>query len=139
MNTFTNEGNSQVHHSQYTSFAHFYYYLLAFVPSVSLSISCTCPYHLLLRHWSPSFCILSSQQFLCTFFTLSISHFSLLPTAIHQLFAISFPFPLFIICSIKSIYNSGSSSNCCATKIFYGNSFNSNAIMVPAICPVLLY
>lgn len=97
---------------------------LALVPSTSSS-----------GHWSPSFCILSSQQFLCTFFTRSISHFSPLQTTIHQLFTISFP--LFIVSSIKSIYNSGYFSNCCATKILYGGSFNSNADVVSAICPRL--
>lgn len=138
---FPNEGNSspQSHHSLYTSFAHFCPYLCAFFSSARRLSLALVPFHLFLRHWSPSFCILSSQQFLCTFFTLSISHFSPLPTAIHQLFAISFLFPLFIVSSIKSIYNSGSLSNCCATKILYGGGFNSNAVVVSAICPVLLY
>lgn len=141
MNTFPNEGNSspQSHHSLYTCFTHFYPYLRAFFPLPRRLSLVLVPFHLFLGHWSPSFCILSSQQFLCTFFTLSTSHFSLLPTAIHQVFAISFPFPLFIVSSIKSIYNSGSLSNCCATKIFYGGGFNSNAAVVSAICPVLLY
>ena len=47
--------------------------------------------------------------------------------------------PRFIVSSIKSIYNSASLSNCCATKIFHGGSFNSNAVMVSAFCPLLLY
>lgn len=135
MNTFPNEGNSspQSHHSLCTTFAHFCSYLL-FPPSLFLS-------HLSLPPLPRALVsIFFASSHLCSsFFTLSVSHFSHLPTAIHQLFAISFPFPLFIISSIKSIYNTGSLNNCCAIKIFYRGSFNSNPVVVSSVSPVLLY
>lgn len=86
-------------------------FLLLFTCLISSAlklISHICPLHLFLRHWYQSFGNLSSEQFLCTVFTLSISHFPPLPTAFHQVFAISFPFPGFIVSSNKSIYKSGS-------------------------------
>lgn len=102
MNTFPNEGNSfpQSQHSLYASFAQFSSY---FFSSLFLS-------HLSLLPLPQALVSIFLYHHLCTFFTLSIFHFhfSHLLTAIHQLFAISFAFPLFIISSIKSIYNTGS-------------------------------
>lgn len=133
INTFPNERNSSPH-SLYTSFCPFLLLFTGLSPPAAYLSHLSLP-PLPRAHWSSSFCILSSQQ--CTFFTRPMSHFPLLLTAIHQLFAISFPFPLFIVSSFKSIYNSGSLNNCCTTKICYSGNLNSNAVLVSAICPVL--
>lgn len=137
MNTFPKEGNSSPSPRNlpippYTSLAH-----LQSTRSLSYSYSRTRHFHLLLGHRSQSF----ASSYLCSsIFTLSVSHFSHLPTAIHQLFAISIPlFPLFIISSIKSIYNAGSLNNCCAIKTFNHGNYDSYPAEVSAVCPVLLH
>lgn len=74
----------------------------------------------------PRALISSEQVFVLTVRTV---YSSLLSLPCRQLFAktlaISFPSPQFIVSSIKSIYKSGSLSNCCATKMFYSVTFNS--------------